>query len=357
MTLSATGVRAAFRERLASAGVLSMLVVLIPVRAGLLSPTAPSRSDGSTQVYSSSIAKDSIQNPCYENDSTLFFTEFTSHYNNGDASLEAVASGGGRARQVVAHAGNEAVNLPGSCFNSVTGRIAFAYDLVDTDNIWTSRPGALNDDAHQVTCLTNPTLHAEEPSWSPDGKWLVYEVDNDHNWKQVSIYEIPATNSCAHPVAPTLLVNGSSPVSSINQEPNWSPNGKWIVFQRETNFSAGYVNLWMIHPSGTDLTRITDDPNSDTDASWSPTSASVVYSTDYHAPTGNAGTNLFIVAAVADGTKVRLTSECFYDGAPSWSPDGKWVSFETALVRNNNDPTKTAVWRIAATARPGSPKC
>jgi Tol biopolymer transport system component len=53
------------------------------------------------------------------------------------------------------------------------------------------------------------------------------------------------------------------------------------------------------------------DPNSDTDASWSPSSTSIVYSTDYHAPSGRAGTNLFIVSAAADGAKVRLTSQCY----------------------------------------------
>jgi hypothetical protein len=31
--------------------------------------------------------------------------------------------------------------------------------------------------------------------------------------------------------------------------------------------------------------------------------------------------NLFIVDATANGTKTRLTSECFYDGAPARSPD------------------------------------
>jgi len=341
----------------AAAVAVSLLMVLIPARAvpAAASPP-PSRSDGSVQVYSSGDASRSIQNPCYMNNSTLFFTEFRRHYNNGAASLDAIAAAGGTPRKVVFHRGNDAVDLPGSCYNAATGRVAFAYDLVGTDNIWTALPGGLNDDARQVTCLTNPALHAEEPSWSPDGKWLVYEVDNDRNWRQVSIYKIPAASDCAHPAPPVLLVSGTSP-SSINQEPNWSPNGKWIVFQRETRYADGYVNLWMITPGGTDLTRITRDHNSDTDASWSPSSTSIVYSTDYHAPSGRAGTNLFIVSAAADGAKVRLTSQCYYDGAPSWSPDGKWVSFETALVPDDNNPATTAVWRIPASTRPAAPRC
>lgn len=296
---------------------------------------APSRSDGSTQVFASRDVRLSIQNPCFVGNSRLMVTEFSSYYNNGDASIDELPAGGGSTRRVVYHAGHDAVDLPGACFNELTGRIAFSSDLIDTDNIWTALPGTLNDSEHRVTCLTVPYLHAEEPSWSPNGQWLTYEVDDDHDADRVSIHKIPATNTCAHPHRPTLLVSGSSPSSSINQEPNWSPNGRWILFQRETDFASGNLNLWMITPSGTDLTRVTDDPDSDADASWAPSSTSIVYSTNFDAPTGNAGTNLFIVVAAAVGRKVRLTSQCYYDGAPSWSPDGNWVSFETALVVDN----------------------
>ena len=299
----------------------------------------------------------SVQNPCYANSSSLLFTVFTAGYNGGAAGIEEVSANGGSIHRVVFHAGHDAVNLPGNCFSSRTGRLAYSADLVSTDNIWTATSGRLDRSEHQVTCLTAPYMHAEEPSWSPNGEWLVYEVANDRKPDQVSIYKIPATNSCQHPGPPTLLVSGSSPSASINQEPNWSPDGNRIVFQRETDFAHGYVNLWMITPLGTDLTRITDDPSSDTDASWSPTSTSIVYSTDRGAPSSAAGANLFVVASVRDGAQVRLTSQCFYNGAPSWSPNGKWVSFETALVPDNNNPNRTAIWRTLASARPSTPSC
>ncbi len=335
---------------------------------------SPVRSDGSMQVFrpttSSPVAASSpsAQNPCYVGSSnTLLLTEFTAGYNNptntGSAGLFSVAASGSNPRTVVFHSGQSAVNLPGACYSAASGRIAYSSDLVGTDNVWTSLPVGRNASEHQVTCLTNPALHAAEPSWSPDGRTLTYELDNDNNVNVTSVWTIPASNNCAHPVAPTEIVPapsgrcpGQPAPPSDNHEPNWSPNGKQIVFQSSTTDSAPTVNLWTVHPNGCALTRITNDPNSDSDPSWSPDSRSIVYSTDSGAPTGVA--NLFMVNATAIGAKTRLTSQCYYDGAPSWSPDGKWISFESwADPHSDGNDHPTSIWRIAASARPSAPNC
>lgn len=335
---------------------------------------SPGRSDGSMQVYrpttSSPVAapSPSAQNPCYLGSPTkLLFTEFTNGYNDprntGSAGLFSVAASGGNPATVVFHSDNSAVNLPGSCYNASAGRIAYSFDLVKTDNIWTSLLGGRNNGGHQVTCYTASNLHAEEPSWAHDGKTLTYELDDDTNVNVTTIWTIPANNDCAHPVAPMEIVPapasrcpGQTAPPSDNHEPNWSPNGRRIVFQSSRSDAAGTVNLWTVQPDGCGLTRITNDPNSDTDASWSPDSSSIVYSTDFGAPTGIA--NLFIVRATAGGTKTRLTSQCYYDGAPSFSPNGRWVSFESWADRHTtNNDFPTSIWRIAAAARPSAPRC
>lgn len=332
---------------------------------------SPVRSDGSTQVVRPTTSapvqasSPSAQNPCYLGSSArLLFNVFTSGYNNptnsGSAGLFVTSGGLDSSRTVVLHSGQSAVNEPGSCYNAVTGRIAYASDLPsafsDTDNVWTSLPGALNSSEHEVTCYRGP-LHAQEPSWSPDGRHLTYELANDNAPNATTIWTIPATNDCAHPVPPTRIYPcPKCAVSTDNHQPNWSPNGAEIVFQRQINPPNGPINLWTVKPDGSQPTAITSDANSDTDASWSPDSSSIVYSTDLGAPTGIA--NLFVVKATPGGAKARLTSQCYYDGAPSWSPDGRWVSFETwADPHAANNEFTTAIWRIAATTRPLAPKC
>jgi TolB protein len=312
----------------------------------------------------------SAQNPCYEpNSGTLLFTEFTAGYNNpnntGSAGLFTTPSAGGAAKEIEFHLGQSAANLPGTCYSArATGgpRIAYALDLPDTDNIWTALPGGLNDSEHQVTCYAAASgFSAEEPSWSSDGRTIVYERDDGNHVG--TIWTVPANNSCATGFHPTEIVPapagrcpGQSPPAGLDlHEPNWSPNGARIVFQSGANESAEKVNLYTVSPNGCGLTQITNDGTSDTDASWSPASTQLVYSTDRQAPTGIA--NLFVVPATKDATPRRLTSQCYYDGAPSWSPDGRWISFETWPVRFAGGDHDTAIWRISAVAHPGAPSC
>jgi TolB protein len=76
-----------------------------------------------------------------------------------------------------------------------------------------------------------------------------------------------------------------------------------------------------------------------------------VYSSDYNpenVANPLASANLFVISA-SGGTPIRLTNQSYYDGAPSWSPDGKWVSFETGVVDPAvGDPDLTSIWKIAA---------
>jgi TolB protein len=342
-----------------------------PVKlASRASRSSAARSDGSMLVFAPTKSspvrarKPSAQNPCYVSSSQLLFTLFTSGYNNpantGSAGLFATPAAGGAPSELVFHREQSAVNEPGTCYSAAAGRIAYSSDLEsafsNTDNVWTSLPGALSDSEHEVTCYQAP-LHAQEPSWSPDGKTLVYELDNDRAPNATSIWTIPASNNCETPLAPTRIYPcATCAVSGANHEPNWSPNGGEIVFQHQARPPNGAINLWMVRPNGSEPMAITTDPNSDTDASWSPDGSAIVYSTDFQAPTGVA--NLFIVTATAGGAKTRLTSQCFYDGAPSWSPDGAWVSFETwANPHKSNRDFPTAIWRIPASARPAAPSC
>jgi TolB protein len=145
-----------------------------------------------------------------------------------------------------------------------------------------------------------------------------------------------------------VLVNGSTTHTS-NHEPNWSPDGTKIVFQRVE--PGGFVNLYTVSPAGGTPSRVTNDRNSDTDASWSRDSKWIVYSSDYKGGTGALNeANIFVVGATG-GTPVRVTNQPYYDGAPSWSPDGKTISFESAFISTPRDEP-TGIWSIAAPALP-----
>jgi Tol biopolymer transport system component len=143
------------------------------------------------------------------------------------------------------------------------------------------------------------------------------------------------------PTQATLLISnadgsGEQALSQpgLNYNPAWSPKGDWIAFTSERGASA---DLYRMHPDGTSLERLTDDPTYDDQAAFSPDGQQIVFVT-----TRAAGTaNLWILDAATRKAK-PLTSGRGGDFRPAWSPDGKWIAFSSD--RDSNLPAAKGRW-------------
>lgn len=277
----------------------------------------------------------SDQNPAFSPDgATLLFTRFEQGYNDGPAALYILDLATGSIRLLASAPDSDNVNLPGSCWNAASGRIVFSSDRQDVDEIW-----SMEEDGRGLFRVTrhDPPIHFIEPSFSPDGEWIVFGAMNDapDDSAQGSLWKVRADGSEL-----TQLTDGPGG-GTDDRQPNWSPDGERILFQRRLPGSDDW-NLFTMQPDGRDLRQVTFDSSSDTDASWSPGGEWIVYSSDL----GDLLAPGIFIVSVNGGAPIRVTHDDLYaDSAPSWSPDGKWIGFESRQ-RQPDESAPTSLWMI-----------
>jgi TolB protein len=183
------------------------------------------RADGAVQIVSSTSA--SIQNPAFSPDgSAIIYTLFHQGYNAGPAGVYSCPSSGGTCISLIDENGHDSVNLPGMSWNPGTNLITFASDRAGPDDIWTMAGDGSN--LTQVTDHTSPGYYIE-PSFSPDGQWIVFEADTDapDDLQQGSIFKISSDGTGG-----VVKLTDGPAGGTDDRQPNWSPTGSSILFQR-----------------------------------------------------------------------------------------------------------------------------
>jgi Tol biopolymer transport system component len=173
-------------------------------------------------------------------------------------------------------------------------------------------------DGSGLKMLTEGTDHNAFPSWSPDGRRIVFRAQNDRG-KGLRIVEVDTGKV-------SVLTEGQGQNDNF---PAWSPKGDEIAFASDREDHDW--EIYAIRPDGTGLRRITRIPGNDAHPSWSPDGAWIAFATGLagfrdemalhpHNPQSYGD----IAVMRADGSDVHiLTDNPWEDATPRWAPLSK----------------------------------
>lgn len=270
--------------------------------------------------------------------------------------------------------------LANDIIEALTGiRAPFMAKIVATSDNGSGGPKEvvkMNWDGTGLEQLTEHKSITLSPSWSPDGKKIVYSVftklikKNNRPMSNLSLYILdlttnkrvltsfrPGVNSGAiftkdgqsiylgmsmgSGSADIYKINlkgevelrlTKGPAGAINVEPSLSPDGSKIAFSSER---GGRPMIYVMNADGSNIKRLTFKGDYNSSPSWSPDGSKIAFASQ-------DGANFDIFTMNADGTNLkRLTSAQKADGKaahnedPSFSPDSRYIVYTSNRTGKN----------------------
>lgn len=174
------------------------------------------------------------------------------------------------------------------------------------------------DESHQVQTLTGIGQY-DNPIWSPKGEQIAYDLASDFGLPDIWVKDV---------------FKKSVPISVTtdffyDSNPTWSADGKKIVFQSQR---SGNWDIWIANATrASALIQLTTDPKSDESPLWSPDGGQIAFESE------RTGTSeIWLASPNQDKPERQFTFDSRQNYGAKWSPDSSkiaYFSFKSGATR------------------------
>nr|MBA3874249.1 PD40 domain-containing protein [Anaerolineae bacterium] len=169
--------------------------------------------------------------------------------------------------------------------------------------------------------LTDLSAYAYKPTWSPDGRSIVFINEPTIGTPDLYIKDLKSDE--------THRLTDNNRTESA---PTWSPDGKHIVFASDIT-TPNNMDIFSLDVATEDIQPLIASLVNDTNPIWSPDGRYLMYFTD---ETKRPALRMMLYDSLKDKT-ISLFSDSFFTGdTPDWSPDGRYIVYAAFTSFNSS---------------------